>query len=66
MKMKSPPVEGVLQMVKNSRIPGSGTHLTWVSFLLLPHTALEQPTYFLKLWFPPQQDGSDDFSGTED
>lgn len=31
-------------MVKN-RILGSGTNLTWLPFLLLPHCALEQPTY---------------------
>ena len=35
------PVEEILQMVKSSRIPGSGIRLTWLTCLPLPHTTLE-------------------------
>lgn len=53
----------VLQVVTNSRIPGPGTCLTCLSFLLLPCSALGQPSHFSKLQFPPQPEEDGAFSG---
>lgn len=56
-------MDSVLQVVMNNRIPGPGTCLTCLPLLLLPCSALGQPTHFSKLQFPPQPEGVKAFSG---